>query len=164
MLLHRLREYALQHPDAAPFHRQRGFSWRLSLDVDGQPLSRELQPISEPGMNGKPRPVPHTVPTAVRTVGVAPNLAADDVQYVLGWADESSKASRVAECHAAFVDLVYRWAGSAEGLADPIAQAVAAFYRNDGPDKIDPDPDRPFTAKDGVLIMVGGDPAYRGHS
>lgn len=162
MLLHRLREYALHHPEAAPFHRQRGFSWRISLDADGRPLSRELQPISEPDARGKPRPVAHTVPTAVRAFGVAPNLAADDVQYVLGWTDESSKASRVAECHAAFVDLVYRWADSADGQADPIAQAVARFYRNNGPAEIHCD--QPFTAKDGVLIMVEGDPAYRSNS
>lgn len=162
MLLQRLREYALANLDAPPAHRERGFSWRLDIDAQGRLRRPELQPMSQPDAKGKPRPVPHAVPTAVRTVGVAPNLAADDIQYVLGWGDATTKAPRVQQCHAAFVELVERWADSPDGRDDPIAQAVAAFYRGDEPARVRCD--EAFTAKDGVLIVVEETPAYRAPS
>lgn len=162
MLLQRLRDYAGENLDSPPFHRERGFSWRLDLDRDGRLRSPQLAPLLQDNGKGKPVPVRHTVPNAVRTVGVAANLAADDVQYVLGWTDPTSKPDRVADCHAAFVDLTHRWATSTPGRCDPVAQAVAAFYAHDGPRQVTCEV--PFTAKDGVLIVVEGQPAYQADS
>jgi CRISPR-associated protein Csd1 len=162
MLLQRLVEYAGRDPGGAPFHRERRFSWQLNLLPDGRPESDTLQPLVEVDGKGRARGVTHAVPTMVRTVGVAPNLAADDAQYVLGWADEDSKPRRVAQCHAAFVDLTNRWAESNEGRADPIARALAAFYRSGAAAAIRPPED--CTAKSGVLIAVDGVPAYRAAS
>lgn len=165
MLLQRLKEYAQTQPEAAPFHRERRFSWQIDLDLDGQPRSTTLAPIDEVDANGKSRGVAHRVPAVVRTVGVAANLAADDVQYVLGWPDPTSKPDRVSLCHAAFVDLIERWAASpaaTDPTPDPIPAALAAFYRNGGAQAIA----RPetFSAKDGVVILVGATPAHQASS
>ena len=136
MLLPRLIEYARRDGAELPFHRERTFDWELALGLDGRPLSGTVQSLIPIEERGRPRGVAHWVPAAVRTVGVAANLAADDAQYVLGWADEDSKPVRVAQCHAAFVDLTRRWAESDTGRADPVAQAVHAFYRDAHPASI----------------------------
>ncbi|MGH4027141.1 MAG: type I-C CRISPR-associated protein Cas8c/Csd1, partial [Pseudonocardiaceae bacterium] len=156
MLLQRLVEYAKQHGEAKPFHRQRLFSWQLNIAGDG--TFRSLRPLVETDAKGRPRAVPHTTPSAVRTVGVAANLTADDVQYVLGWGEPDSKPARVAQCHAAFVDLTQRWADSDEGKRDSVARAVAAFYRSGAVADLQRPED--CTAKQGVFISVDGDPAY----
>ncbi|MGH4020262.1 MAG: type I-C CRISPR-associated protein Cas8c/Csd1, partial [Pseudonocardiaceae bacterium] len=158
MLLQRLVEYAEEHGEAKPFHRERLFSWQLNLTSDGTLRSADLQPLTEVDAKGRARAVPHTTPSAVRTVGIAANLAADDVQYALGWGDRESKPARVAQCHAAFVDLVHRWADSDEGREDPVAQAVAAFYRSGAASELRRPED--CTAKQGVAISVDGRPAY----
>ncbi|MGH3796754.1 MAG: type I-C CRISPR-associated protein Cas8c/Csd1 [Pseudonocardiaceae bacterium] len=158
MLLQRLVEYAEQHGEATPFHRERLFSWQLNLTGDGTLRSPDLQPLTEVDAKGRSRAVPHTTPSTVRTVGVAANLAADDVQYVLGWGDPDTKPTRVTQCHAAFVDLTQRWADSDEGKGDPMAQAVAAFYRSGALAKLRRPED--YTAKQGVLISVDGRRAY----
>ena len=160
MLLHRLVEYATARADGAapPFHRDRVYTWQLELAGDGSLRSRQLTSLNAPDAKGRPRGVMRATPSAVRTVGVAANLAADDVQYVLGWSDVDSKPGRVAECHAAFVDLTLRWADSAEGRADPLAQAVAAFYRAGAVAAV-LQPEE-FTSKQGVVIAIDGQPAY----
>lgn len=162
MLLQRLVGYAEERGGAKPFHRERLFSWQLNLDSDGKLRSPDLQPLTVVDAKGKPRAVSHTTPSAVRTVGVAANLAADDVKYVLGWGDADTKPARVAQCHAAFVDLIQRWADSDEGQDDPVAQAVAAFYRSGAIGELR----RPesYTAKQGVVINVDGVSAYRAKS
>lgn len=162
MLLQRLVDYAGRDGSAVPFHRERLFDWLLPLDADGRPESPTLLSLVVPDAKGRPRGVAHPVPTMVRTVGVAANLAADDAQYVLGWADEDSKPQRVAQCHAAFVDLTRHWAESEAGRDDPIAGAVWAFYRSGAAAGVER-PDE-CTAKSGVLITVGGTPAYRSPS
>ncbi len=162
MLLQRLVEYSEEHGETKPFHRERLFSWQLNLDSDGKLRSEELQPLTEVDGKGKPRAVPHTTPSAVRAFGVAAHLAADDVQYVLGWGDPDTKPVRVAQCHAAFVDLVQRWADSDEGQGDPVAQAVAACYRSGALGELRKP--ESYTAKQGVVINVDGMPAHRAAS
>lgn len=162
MLLQRLVEYAEERDEAKSFHRERLFSWQLNLNSDGTLCQTELQPLMDVDAKGKPRAVRHTTPSVVRTVGVAANLAADDVQYVLGWGDPDTKPARVAQCHAAFVDLVQRWADSDEGKDDPVAQAIAAFYRSGAIGRLRKR--ERYTAKQGVVINVAGLPAYRAPS
>ncbi|MCP2166771.1 type I-C CRISPR-associated protein Cas8c/Csd1 [Goodfellowiella coeruleoviolacea] len=159
MLVKRLVDHAASDPTAKPFHRSRQFHWQLRI-TPGQVPS--LETLVRPDAKGRPRGADHVVPAAVRTVGVAPNLAADDVQYVLGWADETSKPERVAQCHAAFVELVERWAASPEGQHDPIARELAGCYRS-GLLKHVPQPDG-WTSKQGVLITVDEVPAYQAES
>ncbi|SES36449.1 type I-C CRISPR-associated protein Cas8c/Csd1 [Actinokineospora terrae] len=157
MLLQRLAEHARQDPESRPFHRARAFQWQLRIGVDGRPLSGRLESLVVLDAKGRPRGTEHVVPAMVRTVGVAPNLAADDAQYVLGWGDAETKPERVALCHAAFVELTERWATSPSGLTDPVAQAVAAFYRAGGAAGIHPEPE--VTAKHGIVLTVEDGPA-----
>ena len=163
MLLQRLVEYAAAHGGGGrPFHREREFAWQLELDASGNLRSEDLTPLVQPAERGRPRGVVHLVPAVVRTVGVAANLGGDDAQYVLGWADPDTREDRVALCHTAFVDLAKRWADSTVGLADPVAQAVWAFYRDGHAAKVR----RPdgVTAKQGVMVAVDGVPATSARS
>ena len=163
MLLHRLVEYANARTSIVPpHHRERVYTWQLELNKDGSLAARELTRLVDPDSKNKGRGVVHATPSAVRAYGVSANLAADDVQYVLGWADEDSKPVRVAQCHAAFVDLTRRWAESAEGSADPIAQAVHTFYRSGALVAVTREPE--FSFKQGVVIAVDGQPAYHARS
>ncbi|MGH3913696.1 MAG: type I-C CRISPR-associated protein Cas8c/Csd1, partial [Pseudonocardiaceae bacterium] len=162
MLLQRLVEYAQQHNEVAPFHRERLFSWQINLDNAGRLRSTKLQQLMPTDPKDKRRAVPHTTPSSVRTVGIAANLAADDVQYVLGWGDPDTKPARVTQCHAAFVDLIRRWADSDEGKLDPVARAVAAFYRSGAVDDLRKEDD--YTAKQGVVINVDGRSAHLAES
>lgn len=161
MLLQRLVEHATHRDETSrPYHRGRVFDWELVLTADGSPLG--LERLVQLDAKGKPRGVVHATPSAGRAFGVAANLAADDIQYVLGWADENAKPDRIAQCHTAFSDLTARWAASDDGRDDPIAQAVGAFY---GEGRV-PEVKRPdeFSSKQGVLITVDGVPAYDGES
>ncbi|MFC5288845.1 type I-C CRISPR-associated protein Cas8c/Csd1 [Actinokineospora guangxiensis] len=152
MLLQRLAEHARTQPHTRPFHRALGFRWELRLNHDGTPAATSLESVTTTDAKGKARLAEHIVPATVRTVGVAPNLAADDVQYVLGWADPTTRTDRVARCHAAFVDLTRRWAQTHPD--DPAAAALIAFYDRGGPDLIERADD--IAAKDRVLVTVGG--------
>ncbi|MEC3915974.1 type I-C CRISPR-associated protein Cas8c/Csd1 [Nocardia sp. CDC160] len=173
MLLQRLVEVAARD-SSRPFHRSRLFSWQLDLDAEGAPRLDTLIPLVDTDSKGRTRGIAHTVPAAVRTVGVAPALTADDVQYVLGWTDEDSNPARVAQCANAFTELTLRWAESEHGRNDQIAQAVASFYRSDAIHKIrypegsesekNPGELAKGFAKQGVLITVDDIPAYEGTS
>ncbi|WNV84906.1 type I-C CRISPR-associated protein Cas8c/Csd1 [Umezawaea sp. Da 62-37] len=162
MLLRRLVDYARRDPDNAPFRRRLQFHWELALDDHGSPQGIGLQSLVQIDEKGRARGSEHTVPAVARTVGVAPNLAADDIQYVLGWADPATKPDRVAKCHTAFVDLTRRWAESPDAVDDPLARAVDGFYRSGAVHEVA----RPeeFTAKQRVLITVNGRAAYRADS
>lgn len=153
MLLKRLVDYATEHcAGDPPFHRQREFVWQLELQSDGtKPRLRNLRAPNERNKQVGPRLV---APAVTRTVGVAPNLAADDVQYVLGWGDANTKSDRVAQCHAAFVDLLQRWAEHVDDENSDVAVA-AAFYARGGMHEVDP-PTEEFSAKDGVMLTVDG--------
>jgi CRISPR-associated protein Csd1 len=164
MLLQRLAEYAASHPGVSPpFHRERVYSWQLELTGTGDLQSGDLTPlVTTQAARRPPRGIPHTTPSTVRTTQVAANLAADDIQYVLGWADMGSNPDRITSCHEAFIKLTQRWVDSDAGQDDPVAQAVAAFYRGDAGAGVT----RPnmFTPKQGVLIAVDGKPAYTASS
>ncbi|MEU4806388.1 type I-C CRISPR-associated protein Cas8c/Csd1 [Actinosynnema sp. NPDC023587] len=163
MLVRRLVDVAERNRSAAPFHRALRFDWELRLGLDGTVHSDGLEALVDPDSPPKkPRGVEHVVPAVVRTVGVAPNLAADDIQYVLGWADPEGKPERVAKCHDAFVDLTRRWAASDEGRADPVPTALARFYESGQAEWLHRHPDA--TMKQRVLITVDGHAAYRAPS
>ncbi len=150
MLLHRLVEYSRHYTDAHPFHREREYVWRLDLYSDGRPA--RLTSLREPDKKGKLRGQRRSTPAVTRTVGVAPQLGADDMQYVFGWGDETTKADRVAQCHTQFVALVNEWA-AASGDVDA-RTAVSFFERGEYHEWERP---HEYTAKDGVLIAVDED-------
>ncbi|MGY1618590.1 type I-C CRISPR-associated protein Cas8c/Csd1 [Geodermatophilus sp. SYSU D00691] len=162
MLLQRLVQYAESHDALAPFHGERTFQWQLTLREDGHLEVPHLVPLQVLDAKGRPRGVAHLVPSAVRTSGVSANLGADDVQYVLGWADAKGKPIRVTACHADFVDLTRRWAASPEAADDPVPQALASFLASGGPARVVRPPE--WTSKQGVVVMVGDTFAHRAPS
>ncbi|MGC4989954.1 type I-C CRISPR-associated protein Cas8c/Csd1 [Nocardia salmonicida] len=163
MLLTRLTAFADAHRGTVPaFHRDREFRFNLNIDTDasGAIVKAAILPLHNPD---KPkRGVVHTVPASTRTVGVSPNLASDDAQYVLGRGDEKSKLDRVRQCHEAFVGLVGAWADSVEPSFDPVPHILRRFYRGDWAARIGEV--EGLVAKDGVLVSIDGVPAHRSPS
>lgn len=156
MLLNKLVDYADEHCDRRyPFHTDRDCHWQLDIRTrNGTLVDAVLTPLVDE--NHSNRGISHHVPTIVRTQGVEPVLAADDVQYVLGWSDETTSDTRVRKCHDAFVDLAVRWADSPQARDDVLAHVVGEFYRSGGPAMLER-PDH-VTAKQRVVLAVDGEP------
>ncbi|WP_016696750.1 type I-C CRISPR-associated protein Cas8c/Csd1 [Actinoalloteichus spitiensis] len=155
MLVKRLVDHAQRQGTSKPFHRERELHWQLEIGTAGRPPL--LTRVTDPAATRPGRGVVRQVPAVVRTGNLDANLGADDVQYVLGWADEKTKPERAASCHAAFVDLVTRWAADPAAQDDTLAQAVATFYQQDGPHRV-AEPEG-WRSKQGVLLVVDGVPA-----
>src|SRR5947207_8107471 len=87
-------EAALDGSASRPYSRQRPVRWELNLDGAGR-LRGPLVDIADPGDKAAKFVRAKLVPNVSRTVGIAPNLGADDIQYVLGWTDAKSQPARV---------------------------------------------------------------------
>ncbi|MEV6138162.1 type I-C CRISPR-associated protein Cas8c/Csd1 [Nocardia sp. NPDC051990] len=162
MLLERLAVYGRSsRDDVASFHRDREFRWKLDIRTrNGAVDGVALAPLRD--LDAPKRGVTHTVPTSDRTMNVLAHLAADDVQYVLGWGDDTTKDSRVADCHRAYVGLIDRWAAAVDAVADPVPHLLSALYGSGRlTELVRPEGIR---AKDGVVTIVDGVPAYRSRS
>ncbi|MET7769288.1 type I-C CRISPR-associated protein Cas8c/Csd1 [Nocardia sp. NPDC005366] len=154
MLLERLTAYGRDNSAGiAAFHREREFCWKLDIrSATEGGFTAVLEPTPDPD---RPKHgVVHMVPASTRTVGVSAQLGADDVQYVLGWADEVTNPVRVEQCHAAFVDLIRRWAQTVAVQADPMPHRLVEVYRS-GVLAALARPEE-FRAKDGVVIAIDG--------
>jgi len=127
MLLRRLVEYAETTDDVIPpFYTRKPVRFLLYLTGDGRPVSIEMTDTADPSVSGQRYGANRLVPAVTRTVGIAPALAADTVEYVLGWvSDDGGNPDRVARQHLAFQELVRDWAAAEP---DGPAPAIAAFY------------------------------------
>ena len=136
-----------------PYSRERLVRWELAISADGRfrGLIDLANPSDKDARFGQLREVPH----AGRTVAIAPAIATDDAQYVLGWADDKTRPARAAAAHNAFVTLSRRWAH--EYPDDAVARAVVAFYDTGGPGQV-PKPPK-WASKETVLVTVDGRPA-----
>jgi len=126
MLLQRLVERARAGGETVPaFYSRRPVRYVLDIDHAGVTLAG-LTDLADKNTPDRRFGVMHLVPAVTRTVGISPSLAVDNPEYVFGWVAEGAKPQRVAQQHAAFRDLIDRWAA-----ADPHGPgpAVAAFYR-----------------------------------
>ncbi|MCA1194606.1 type I-C CRISPR-associated protein Cas8c/Csd1 [Saccharopolyspora sp. 6V] len=161
-MLHHIVEYAREHCDLdRPFHRVRECQWELDIRTDrGEITEARLTPLADETDEGKGPGYP--VPTLYRSSKVDPLLAADTVQYVLGWADEKANVARTAQYHSAFADLIQRWSGSSHATDDPIAQALGRFYREHRVATVER-PDE-FTSNQRVLLAVDGQAAHEADS
>src|SRR6185437_8294921 len=155
MLLQRLVDRTQYGETAEPeFFRDRPVRWQLALTASGDLASAELTDLADPSDKTRNNGTVHPVPHATRTVGVAPCIGADDIQYVLGWCDGKSKPARVEKCHAAFINLTKAWADAYPD--DTAARAIARFYASgQAADITQPDT---WTSKQVVLISVDGQP------
>jgi CRISPR-associated protein Csd1 len=154
MLLQRLVAYQPTQADGPqqPYSRVRAVRWQLDLDANGRyiDLTNLVDAADPTRKNGVPRLVPHLA----RSSGIAPCLGADDIQYVLGWADDKTRPDRADDCHQAFVALCQGWAAAEPD--DNVAAAVAAFYSRDGVESVEKPPK--WWSKDLVLLVVDGRP------
>jgi len=159
MLLRQLTAYKPIDDESAgsrPYSRIRNVMWELALNADGTPRG-DLVPLADPSDPITRWGLKILVPNTSRTSGIAPNLGADDILYVLGWLDEKSEPDWVAERHEAFAEQSRRWAR--ERPDDPAAAAVARFYERDLIAQVAKPTDHKWSSKDLVIINVSGVPA-----
>jgi CRISPR-associated protein Csd1 len=131
MLLQRLIEYAESSAEAVPaFYERKPVRFALDIDAAGRPTS-ELTDLADASDPARRFGVPRLIPKVSRTVGISPAIAVDNAEYVLGWVGEGGNAERVPRQYAAFRDLAFEWAAAEPN--DPVAAAIAAFYRTGGP-------------------------------
>lgn len=149
---------------ARPYYADLRFLWQLELTGDGSLANTNLIPLDAgvdkvSGPNKTPGRLA-SAPSMKRTSGISAILGADGIDYVLGWYDatddpvtrEKSRRDSVAR-HAAWGDLMRKWASSPLAAGDPVPAAVVRFL-DEG--VADVQPPEKWTAKDRVLIRVDG--------
>lgn len=128
MLLQRLNEYADRLDLPPPLYSEVSVRYIIELDATGR--LRNPQPVdtSDPTDKRTRRGQRRLMPQVQRSSGIRPLLLAGNAEYTLGLAREKSRPERVAQCHAAYVDLLSRCLQRTE---EPAVAAVLAFLRTD---------------------------------
>lgn len=141
MLLQRLKEYADRRMQLPPtLYTEAPVRYIIELDATGQLLSPRPVDTVDPANPRTKRGQRRLVPQVTRAVGIKPLLLADNAEYTLGLARETSKPERVAACHAAYLGVLERCAATTHELA---IIAVQTFLQNaptaslDLPDEFD---------------------------
>ncbi|WP_214107287.1 type I-C CRISPR-associated protein Cas8c/Csd1 [Acrocarpospora catenulata] len=127
-LLKSLVEHASGKAGVPAYYQDKVIRFVLELNADGSLASAQLTSLANPAEPRMKNGVVHTVPSIVKTSGIAPTLAVDSGEYLFGWVDEATKdPGRVARMHEQSRDLVDQWA-----TADPggPGQALQRFYRD----------------------------------
>lgn len=124
MFLERLAAYADRLDLEPPMYQKTPIRWLLDLDARGD--LRQWIPI-EAGERGGDRGPTFSAPHVARSRGIRAKLLADNGEYVLGIARESSDAQRVRKCHEAFVEQVRL---CAQATAEPSVTAVLRFLEH----------------------------------
>lgn len=126
MFIQQLVAYARERMAALPppMYQEHQIRYFLALRNDGSlaGVRDTASPADPDSKNGVRRMAPHIK----RSSGVRPKLLADNAAYALGIGDADSHADRVAQQHAAFVDLVERCAAATR---EPLVETVAVFLR-----------------------------------
>ncbi|OJF14511.1 type I-C CRISPR-associated protein Cas8c/Csd1 [Couchioplanes caeruleus] len=139
MLLQRLVEFADASGEVVPpFYARKAVRWLLDLHPDGT-VAGPLTDTADPSDRARKYGVARLVPSVTRTVGIAPALAVDNPEYVLGWIGEGSNPERAPKQHAAFKELIYAWDKHVGDPRGP-AHAIAEFYRHQRDASVDQPP------------------------
>jgi CRISPR-associated protein Csd1 len=101
--------------------------WYVDLGEDGS-----LRGFTETE-GSSPRGKRVVAPHVQRTVAVKAKLLADNAEYVLGIARETSKPDRVQRCHQDFVETVER---CAQETGEPVVESVLRFLQALDPEKL----------------------------
>ncbi|WP_240506948.1 type I-C CRISPR-associated protein Cas8c/Csd1 [Thermoactinospora rubra] len=111
MLLQRLVAYGRADEHVVPaYYKDKPVRWVLELSEDGALASPELISLADPADPRSKNGAVHTVPSIVKTSGIAPTLAVDTPEYLFGWTDATTKnPERVALMHQRFRELVDAW-------------------------------------------------------
>jgi CRISPR-associated protein Csd1 len=122
MLLQRLKEYADQRLDMPPvLYSEAPVRYIIELDATGRLLNPAPTDTADPANPRTRRGTRRPVPQIVRSVAITPLLLADNAEYTLGLARETSKPERVAASHEAYLALLKR---CSEITREPAIEAV----------------------------------------
>ncbi|HEY9471245.1 MAG TPA: type I-C CRISPR-associated protein Cas8c/Csd1 [Propionibacteriaceae bacterium] len=153
MLLTRLADYArVSKRDAPPYYKDKLVRYVLELNRDGTLASPRLTSLANPAQPRMKNGVVHTVPSIVKTSGIAPTLAVDTCEYMFGWVDETTKKpQRVEQMHQRFRALVDQWVEM-----DPAGpgRALKQFYADGHVARLSPEPG--WSRADVVAVRVAG--------
>ena len=154
MLLQRLLEYELRNDAetdavAPPLYAEVAVGYAIDLNRQGKFL--EMRPLGDLAAPRTRAGLRRPMPQVQRASGIKPLLFADRADYTLGYAAPDAKATRVANCHAAYRELTARCAAAAE---HPDVAAVQSFLANQPLDHITLPDD--FNAKAIMTFCVGG--------
>jgi CRISPR-associated protein Csd1 len=128
MLLQRLREYADYRLSLPPtLYSEAPVRYIIELDGQGQLLSPKPTDTADPASPRTRRGQRRLVPLVQRAFGVKPLLLADNAEYTLGLARETSSSRRVADCQHAYLDLLERCLSETR---EPIVEAVYTFLHD----------------------------------
>jgi CRISPR-associated protein Csd1 len=129
MLLQRLVDYANERLQLPPtLYSETVIPYIIELNRSGELLNDAPVPTANPANAREKRGMRHLAPQVARAVGIKPLLLADNAEYTLGLARETSKPERVAECHRQYMDLLTRCAAETD---DAGVKAVLTFLTND---------------------------------
>lgn len=129
MLLQRLKDYAdRQMSLPPPLYSETPVRYIIDLEQQHDSLTATVTDTADPSAARTKRGQRRLMPQVSRSVAIVPLLFADKADYTLGIGGEQAKPERVANCHAAYIELVRR---CAEATNDPHVQAVLAFLDHD---------------------------------
>jgi len=124
MLLQQLDRYADRLSLPPRLYSEQPVRYIIELDGEGGLLSPELTDTADPASPSTRRGKRRLTPSVARTVAVRPFVLTDKADYVLGYAEEGGKPERIAQCHAAYLELLRRCAGC---TGEPAVAAVLRF-------------------------------------
>lgn len=124
MLLERLNEYADRLDLPPTLYAEVPVRYLVELDLAGHLLGSEPVDTADLSNPRTRRGQLRRMPQIRRAVAIRPLLLADNAEYTLGLARETSKPARVAACHAAYRELLGRCATE---TGAPEVQAVKEF-------------------------------------
>ena len=132
MLLQRLNEYANTRMKLPPqLYSEKQIRYIIELDDTGHALG--VTDTADAASPKTKRGVHFLMPDVTRSVAIVPLLLADKADYTLGIGGPDAKPKRVAECHAAYHDLIDRCAVRTDAAE---LRTIQQFYRDDGPAKL----------------------------
>jgi CRISPR-associated protein Csd1 len=162
MLLQRLTEYTDRARESGPaslpkpYYRLRPVRWAIQLREDGTLAVREMtERADDKNPSGGLMAVPYINRSGVRP---PPMLLADDLRYVTGFASEDQERGQgdSGRKNAEFIGLVNAWHASSPD--NPVAAAVASFFRRGLHQELTAPPGAKPT--DVAAIMVGSQWAH----
>lgn len=104
MLLQRLVEYSRRLDLPPALYAETPVRYVIDLERDGTPTG--MTDTADPSFRETRRGVKRFTPSVKRSSGIKPLLLADNAEYTLGLARDETKAGRVDDAHAAYVQLV----------------------------------------------------------
>ncbi len=130
MLLEKLREYSYSDEMELPppLYDEVAVRYLVDLNGDGRLLNPQLTDTSVPDDRRQRNGRAMAVPQIQRSSGLRALLFADNAEYTFGVARESSRPERVAEAHAAYIEVLQQCVTRTE---DAGAATVLRFLRND---------------------------------